>query len=87
MGFSHRPDCRLCRWPGYARVDHALVSGQRLETWYDPMLGKIIVHGTDRESARLTLLDALDDSGILGLRRIWDSFAHSRAPMRSETWQ
>jgi acetyl-CoA/propionyl-CoA carboxylase, biotin carboxylase, biotin carboxyl carrier protein len=54
------------RWPQYARVDQALVSGQRIETWYDPMLGKIIVHGTDRESARLTLLDALDDSGILG---------------------
>ena len=34
------------------RVDHALETGQVVSTSYDPMLGKVIVHGPDRESAR-----------------------------------
>jgi 3-methylcrotonyl-CoA carboxylase alpha subunit/acetyl-CoA/propionyl-CoA carboxylase biotin carboxyl carrier protein len=31
------------------------------------MLGKVIVHGPDREAARRALVDALDDTAILGL--------------------
>jgi 3-methylcrotonyl-CoA carboxylase alpha subunit/acetyl-CoA/propionyl-CoA carboxylase biotin carboxyl carrier protein len=57
----------IVRWPEAARVDHALEPGQLVSTAYDPMLGKIIVHGPDRESARRALLDALDDTAILGL--------------------
>jgi acetyl-CoA/propionyl-CoA carboxylase biotin carboxyl carrier protein len=56
----------LVRWPSAARVDHALESGQVVSTAYDPMLGKIIVHGPDRESARMALLAALDDTAVLG---------------------
>ncbi len=56
----------LVRWPSAARVDHALESGQVVSTAYDPMLGKIIVHGPDRESARRALLAALDDTAVLG---------------------
>ena len=54
-------------WPADARVDHALESGQTVSTAYDPMLGKVIVHGPDRESARRALVAALDDTAILGL--------------------
>ena len=36
-------------------------------TAYDPMLGKVIAHGPDRESARQALVAALDDTAILGL--------------------
>jgi acetyl-CoA/propionyl-CoA carboxylase, biotin carboxylase, biotin carboxyl carrier protein len=57
----------LVRWPERARVDHALESGQVVSTAYDPMLGKVIVHGPDRESARRALVAALDDTAILGL--------------------
>jgi acetyl-CoA/propionyl-CoA carboxylase biotin carboxyl carrier protein len=57
----------LVRWPSRARVDAALESGQVVSTAYDPMLGKVIVHGPDRESARRALVDALDDTAILGL--------------------
>ncbi len=57
----------LVRWPRRARVDAALESGQVVSTAYDPMLGKVIVHGPDRESARRALVDALDDTAILGL--------------------
>ena len=54
-------------WPDRARVDQALESGQRVGTWYDPMLGKIIVHGATREAARQALVAALDDTAVLGL--------------------
>ncbi len=55
------------RWPARARVDHALEKWQEVSTSYDPMLGKVIAHGPDRESARLALVAALDDTAILGL--------------------
>jgi 3-methylcrotonyl-CoA carboxylase alpha subunit/acetyl-CoA/propionyl-CoA carboxylase biotin carboxyl carrier protein len=49
------------------RVDHALESGQVVSTSYDPMLGKVIAFGPDRESARRGLVAALDRTAILGL--------------------
>ncbi len=66
---------RVVHWPAErsghdhrrVRVDHALESGQVVSTSYDPMLGKVIASGPDRESARLALLAALDDTAILGL--------------------
>ncbi|QIG45309.1 ATP-grasp domain-containing protein [Nocardioides anomalus] len=55
------------RWPDGVRVDQALESGQTVSTAYDPMLGKVIAHGATREEARLRLVQALDDTAILGL--------------------
>jgi acetyl-CoA/propionyl-CoA carboxylase biotin carboxyl carrier protein len=67
------------RWPGSpadrfspsashgVRVDAALESGQVVSTAYDPMLGKIIARGPDREAARRALVDALDDTAFMGL--------------------
>ncbi|MBD3947310.1 acetyl/propionyl/methylcrotonyl-CoA carboxylase subunit alpha [Nocardioides ganghwensis] len=49
------------------RVDHALESGQEVSTAYDPMLGKVIAWGPDREAARASLVAALDGTEILGL--------------------
>ena len=64
----------LVRWPASVeregarvRVDHALVSGQEVSTAYDPMLGKVVVWGVDREAARTGLVAALDDTAVLGL--------------------
>ncbi|GAA1950431.1 acetyl/propionyl/methylcrotonyl-CoA carboxylase subunit alpha [Nocardioides panacihumi] len=57
----------VVRWPGGVRVDHALESGQVVSTSYDPMLGKVIVHAADRETARRAMVDALDDTAILGI--------------------
>jgi len=57
----------IVRWPSRARVDHALGPEQVVSTSYDPMLGKVIVHGPDREAARLALVAALDETAILGL--------------------
>jgi 3-methylcrotonyl-CoA carboxylase alpha subunit/acetyl-CoA/propionyl-CoA carboxylase biotin carboxyl carrier protein len=55
------------RWPPRARVDAALETGAEVSTAYDPMLGKVIVHGPSREAARRALVDALDDTAVLGL--------------------
>jgi acetyl-CoA/propionyl-CoA carboxylase biotin carboxyl carrier protein len=55
------------RWPERARVDAALETGSVVSTSYDPMLGKIIARGADRETARRALVAALDDTAILGL--------------------
>ncbi|WP_432477807.1 acetyl/propionyl/methylcrotonyl-CoA carboxylase subunit alpha [Nocardioides sp. GXQ0305] len=60
----------IVRWPDDlpgVRVDHALESGQVVSTSYDPMLGKVIAHGPDREAARQLLVDALDRTAVLGL--------------------
>ncbi|HEX5088185.1 MAG TPA: biotin carboxylase N-terminal domain-containing protein, partial [Nocardioides sp.] len=57
----------VVHWPSDVRVDQALESGQVVSTAYDPMLGKVIAHGPDRESARQALVAALDDTAILGL--------------------
>ncbi len=56
----------LVRWPTDARVDAALESGQVVSTAYDPMLGKVIAHGRDREEARRRLVAALDETAVLG---------------------
>ncbi len=56
-------------WPSGpdVRVDHALETGDVVSTAFDPMLGKVIVHGSERETARHRLVAALDDTAILGL--------------------
>ena len=76
----------VVRWPSRARVDAALEPGSEVGTWYDPMLAKIIVAGPTREAARGALVDALDDTAILGLttnvgflRRLADSAAYRDA--------
>ncbi len=57
----------LVRWPTDVRVDQARGSNQVVSTAYDPMLGKVIAAGADRESARQALVAALDETAILGL--------------------
>ncbi|WP_370617095.1 biotin carboxylase N-terminal domain-containing protein [Mumia qirimensis] len=54
-------------WPEHVRVDAALESGAEVTTAYDPMLGKLIAHGPDREAARAALVDALDRTAVLGV--------------------
>ncbi|MCW2761692.1 MAG: ATP-grasp protein [Marmoricola sp.] len=54
-------------WSELARNDEALASGQTVGTSYDPMLGKVIVHGPTREAARKRLVAALDDTAVIGL--------------------
>jgi len=54
-------------WPDDARVEADLEAGAEVSTAYDPMLGKLVVSGVDREDARLAMVDALDDTGLFGV--------------------
>ena len=54
-------------WPDAVRVDHALVSNQTVSAAYDPMLGKVIAAGSDRQVAISRLIAALDQTVIFGL--------------------
>ncbi|MHC4607062.1 MAG: acetyl-CoA carboxylase biotin carboxylase subunit [Planctomycetota bacterium] len=53
--------------PG-VRVDSGVYGGAEVSTFYDPVLSKLIVHGTDREAARRRMIRALKDYAVLGIR-------------------
>jgi acetyl-CoA/propionyl-CoA carboxylase biotin carboxyl carrier protein len=54
-------------WAQDARIESDLEGGADVSTAYDPMLGKIVVSGADREDARRRLVEALDDTGVFGV--------------------
>ncbi|WP_260954838.1 acetyl/propionyl/methylcrotonyl-CoA carboxylase subunit alpha [Pseudomonas citri] len=56
-----------CAGPG-RRVDSGVEEGDEISPFYDPMLGKLIAWGEDREQARLRLLGMLDEFAIGGLK-------------------
>ncbi len=58
-------DWRPASGPG-VRVDHGLAPGFAVSPFYDPMLAKLIAHGTTREEARRRLIVALEDTVALG---------------------
>jgi SOS-response transcriptional repressor LexA len=50
------------------RVDSGVEQGDSVSPFYDPMLGKLIAWGEDREQAQLRLLAMLDEFAIGGLK-------------------
>ncbi|WP_175650727.1 acetyl/propionyl/methylcrotonyl-CoA carboxylase subunit alpha [Pseudomonas sp. Marseille-P9899] len=50
------------------RVDSGVSEGDQVSSFYDPMLGKLIAWGEDREQARLRLLAMLDEFAIGGVK-------------------
>ena len=50
------------------RVDSGVAQGDVISPFYDPMLGKLIAWGENREQARLRLLAMLDEFAIGGLK-------------------
>jgi 3-methylcrotonyl-CoA carboxylase alpha subunit len=53
---------------GRVRVDSGVEQGDAISPFYDPMIAKLIAHGSNREEARRRLMDALDDSFVAPLR-------------------
>ncbi|GAA1069760.1 urea carboxylase [Kitasatospora arboriphila] len=67
---DHRPSAGLLTevaFPPGVRVDTWVETGTEVTTAYDPMLAKVIVHGTDRADALARLTDALDGTRIHGI--------------------
>ncbi len=58
---------RLASGPG-VRNDFGILQGYEVSRFYDPMLGKLVVHGADREEARRRMLRALRETVVEGVR-------------------
>ena len=56
------------KMPGNARFDTMLYEGYAIPPFYDSLLGKLIVHGADRDAAIKALAAALDEIRIDGLK-------------------
>ncbi|AUN33450.1 urea carboxylase [Niveispirillum cyanobacteriorum] len=54
-------------FPEGVRVDGWVRTGTEVSANYDPMIAKLIVHGPDREAARLKMLAALDATRLHGI--------------------
>jgi acetyl-CoA carboxylase biotin carboxylase subunit len=50
------------------RIDSHIYNGYTVPPHYDSMIGKLIVHGNDREHATIKMLNALDEMVIDGIR-------------------
>ncbi|WPC07074.1 acetyl/propionyl/methylcrotonyl-CoA carboxylase subunit alpha [Pseudomonas benzenivorans] len=50
------------------RVDSGVAENDEVSPFYDPMLGKLIAWGDNREEARLRLLAMLDETAVGGVR-------------------
>ncbi|WP_122664380.1 acetyl/propionyl/methylcrotonyl-CoA carboxylase subunit alpha [Pseudomonas viridiflava] len=59
---------RECSANNGRRVDSGVAEGDSISPFYDPMLGKLIAWGEDREQARLRLLAMLDEFVVGGVR-------------------
>ena len=53
---------------GSVRIDKGVCQGATISPFYDPMIAKMIAHGSNRESARDDLVRALNDSIIWPVR-------------------
>jgi urea carboxylase len=72
-------------WPADARVETWIESGAEVTPYYDPMLAKIIVRGTDRAEALARMRVALGECRVSGietnldyLRQVLDDAAFAR---------
>ena len=54
------------RFPDWARADTGVRAGDTISPWYDPMIAKIVVHGTNRAEALNRLSRALEATEVAG---------------------
>ena len=56
---------QIPRGPG-VRVDDGYYQGMEVPIYYDPMIAKLIVHGSDRDEAIQRMIRAIDEYRIVG---------------------
>jgi urea carboxylase len=71
-------------WPSGVRVDHWVETGTEVPAHYDPMLAKIIAHGSTREDALEKLQDALGSTQLYGIET---NLAYLRRVVASEVFR
>ena len=50
------------------RFDYAFDPGDSVTSFYDPMIGKLIVHAEDREAACKKMIEVLQETEIFGIQ-------------------
>ncbi len=84
---NFRPSCGLLTAVEFPsdieglRVDGWVATGVEVSPFYDPMLAKLMVHGVDRDAARVKLLEALGRTRIAGVET---NLAYLRDILQSE---
>ncbi|HUQ73959.1 MAG TPA: acetyl/propionyl/methylcrotonyl-CoA carboxylase subunit alpha [Burkholderiales bacterium] len=75
-------------FPAGARIDTGVAQGDEISAWYDPMIAKLIVHGSTRADALARLSAALRETHIVGpatnvefLRRVCESAPFAKAEL------
>lgn len=63
-------------FPSAARVEAAVLRGSTVPPFYDPMVAKIIVHGSDRSEALAKLQTALAQTSLAGIETNLDYVSH-----------
>ncbi len=63
----HSGKIAVWRTPASARIDSGIEEGDAVTTHYDPMVAKIITHGSTRDEARSKLASALRETILLGV--------------------
>ncbi|XP_065184213.1 biotin carboxylase 1-like [Sycon ciliatum] len=58
---------RMCREPD-VRVDTGVKEGSTISMFYDPMISKVVTHGATRDEAIASMIDALDNYVIRGVK-------------------
>jgi urea carboxylase len=56
-----------CEIPEYVRWDSWIDAGTKVSPYYDPMIGKLLVHGENREEAISKLHTALAETSLYGI--------------------
>jgi len=78
-------------FPENSRCDHWIAAGSEVSPFYDPLLGKIMVHGKDRAEATTLLQSALDETRVSGIETnlrylrqvaLWQPFVNGGVAMR-----
>ena len=66
IGFVRNMAFPLAHRPGF-RLDSGITTGSEVSIHFDPMLAKLIVHGTDRRAAIIAARQMLETTPVLGV--------------------
>jgi len=75
VAFARNADGEPFHRPAPVRIDSGVRSGDEITPFYDPMIAKLIVWGTDRDQALARMQEALSDMHVVGVANNVDFLA------------